>query len=797
MLVVRTDRHGDFSTYTPALVASRAARRQPPAGFDPRLVRGRRSPSRSSARATSTAKPSTVCPEPALQAPQIDYLAKDYASFRRLMLDRLASVMPDWSERNPADLGVTLVELLAYAGDQLATSQDAVATEAYLGTARRRVSVRRHARLVDYAMHDGCNARAWVCFEVAERGAADGASLPAGTRVLTRALNAPPPCRRINWMMCSRTNPVVFETLHEVTLAHRRNAIAFYTWGDPTCCLPQGRRGHPRGSAAESGSGRGRRAGLRGGAGPESGRPEDADPTHRHAVRLSSRRRRARPTARPARRCSRSSWDDEDALAVPALPQGVRRRVGRTCRGASVARGNVVLADHGLTVLEGDASCAPRQRARATALPSGAAAHLALTHAVPYDDRAARAQSGGRGRTLRPAHVRAARSSCWRGIDDVDCPQRDLLGTATASPRDFVVEIEDDGRARLRFGDGVLGRRPRPARRSGATYRVGQRGGRQRRRRGDGAAGHLPIAASARCATRCRRAAASTRSRSSRSGCYAPQAFRRRSARSPPPTTPRPRSAIPTCSARRRRGAGPAAGTRVFVTVDRAAATPVDAAFEERPARVPRALPHGRPRPRDRRAALRAARHRAERLRRGRLLPRPTSAARCSTRSAPAICRTAAGASSTPTTSRSASRSSSARSSPRPCDVPGCRLSVRASTRFQRWGEDPHGELDDGRIDMRPAGDRPAGQRSQRAGERSHRVLTMSGWAMSETRDSTAAAASLWPMPVPIVATVRACRRWPYRIGTHAAFLRAHASRAFGARRRRGRAERPQVRSRP
>ena len=37
-----------------------------------------------------------------------------------------------------------------------------MATEAYLATARRRISVRRHARLVDYRMHEGCNARAWV-----------------------------------------------------------------------------------------------------------------------------------------------------------------------------------------------------------------------------------------------------------------------------------------------------------------------------------------------------------------------------------------------------------------------------------------------------------------------------------------------------------------------------------------------------------------------------------------------------------------------------------------------------------
>ena len=77
--------------------------------------------------------------------------------------------MPDWRERNPADLGVALVELLAYVGDHLSYRQDAVATEAYLGTARRRVSVRRHARLVDYRMHDGCNAR-----DVAARAAGRG-----------------------------------------------------------------------------------------------------------------------------------------------------------------------------------------------------------------------------------------------------------------------------------------------------------------------------------------------------------------------------------------------------------------------------------------------------------------------------------------------------------------------------------------------------------------------------------------------------------------------------------------------
>ena len=48
------------------------------------------------------------------------------------MLDRMAVLMPAWQERNPADLGVALVEALAYSADQLSYQQDAVATEAYL-----------------------------------------------------------------------------------------------------------------------------------------------------------------------------------------------------------------------------------------------------------------------------------------------------------------------------------------------------------------------------------------------------------------------------------------------------------------------------------------------------------------------------------------------------------------------------------------------------------------------------------------------------------------------------------------
>jgi hypothetical protein len=150
VLVVEVDQRGDFSTYTLSLINPSTGATL--AGIDPALASIDFSfkvecPSDFDCRVDE------VCPTVAEEPPHIDYLAKDYASFRRLMLDRLSLLLPGWAERSAADLAVTLVELLAYVGDHLSYRQDAIATEAYLGTARRRTSVRRHARLVDYLLH--------------------------------------------------------------------------------------------------------------------------------------------------------------------------------------------------------------------------------------------------------------------------------------------------------------------------------------------------------------------------------------------------------------------------------------------------------------------------------------------------------------------------------------------------------------------------------------------------------------------------------------------------------------------
>ena len=151
--VLTLDRAGDGTSYTLRLVGLE--------GIDP-LYESVEFSFRVDCPVELDCLPASTCAPADLPEPDLDHLAKDYASFRRLILDRLALIMPAWRERHVPDIGIALVELLAYVGDHLSYYQDAVATEAYLDTARQRTSVRRHARLVDYDLHDGCNARAWV-----------------------------------------------------------------------------------------------------------------------------------------------------------------------------------------------------------------------------------------------------------------------------------------------------------------------------------------------------------------------------------------------------------------------------------------------------------------------------------------------------------------------------------------------------------------------------------------------------------------------------------------------------------
>jgi hypothetical protein len=462
VLTVQVNQAGDYSTYTFRLTNLPPI---PPngSGFDPQLSAVDFS-FKVECPSDFDCEEATVCPPPEFVEPEINYLAKDYSSFRRLVLDRLSTLMPDWRERHAADAQVALVEMLAYVGDHLSYFQDAVAAESYLGTARRRISVRRHARLLDYFVHDGTNARTWVSFEVAS--AADGTPVPAKTMVLSRGSTPEVAVTTVNLAKAIAEQPTVFETLHDLVLNHFHNSISFYTWSDSDCCLPAGAT-----KATLLDTGLTLKAGdvliFEEVLSPTTGRVADADPLRRCAVRLKTVTKRKDPL--DGTDVVDIEWLAQDALQFPlCLTALVVDDSGtESVKEISVARGNIALADHGLTLTAEDLipPVVPdaglyRPRLRLSE----------VTARVKYEDVQARAEPASTAldqdvREALPVVTLDDGNETWRA-------QRDLLGSDRFAP-EFVVEVERDGTAHLRFGDGVSGKQPDEGAEFTATYRVG------------------------------------------------------------------------------------------------------------------------------------------------------------------------------------------------------------------------------------------------------------------------------------------------------------------------------------
>lgn len=79
-----------------------------------------------------------------------DWIARDYDSFRLMMMEELAYRHPDRRRWTPADVEAVIVELVASALDRLSHATDAIHAERYLETARRPQSVRRLLQMIGY-----------------------------------------------------------------------------------------------------------------------------------------------------------------------------------------------------------------------------------------------------------------------------------------------------------------------------------------------------------------------------------------------------------------------------------------------------------------------------------------------------------------------------------------------------------------------------------------------------------------------------------------------------------------------
>jgi Baseplate J-like protein len=221
VLDLRVDTAGDFSFYTLAIDSPALDRFFNHVAFSFKAL----CPS------TLDCEPAPhECPPPAGSLPPIDYLAKDFTSFRKALSDFSRLRYPEWEERSEADFGMMFMEALCKVGDDLSYLQDRIRAEASLETATQRRSLVRHARMVDYEPRPATAARVVLQFDVP----AGTTSLPAGIGVDA----ATPDGTRIRF---ETGEGLLGPQSFPVNRAWNRNpGMRAYYWDDALRCLVTG-----------------------------------------------------------------------------------------------------------------------------------------------------------------------------------------------------------------------------------------------------------------------------------------------------------------------------------------------------------------------------------------------------------------------------------------------------------------------------------------------------------------------------------------------------------------------------
>lgn len=397
------------------------------------------------------------------QAPAIDYLAKDYESFKHTLIAAMSARVPGWQPTSEADLDQVLIDLVAADADELSDYQDRVMSEAYLATARKRVSVARHARLMDYHIHEGNQSSAWLALKVTGAPA-----LPAGFGAWTG----------LKWQ---DAGSAIFASATPVSCDARLNTLDFYTWGDAVSAIEEGATRADLAlpvplNAANPGDAIVFRDLLRATPGrplvlqqvlnPETGKAPGRDPKARQFVRLLDGDAGAEAVFDPvaALWTVRVHWRDADALTQRYCLL-TRCTPGGVVRGVTAVYGNLVRIAHGrpyrTTFLPPSAALTPSDDIPFVHVDS---AHYEVTRRhlevgawgtlcelpnapLSYRDTA----PGGEEPTRTTLVVKVS------GFADPWDEQSDLI-ESEAGDEHYIVETDEYGVSRIRFGNDVNGR---------------------------------------------------------------------------------------------------------------------------------------------------------------------------------------------------------------------------------------------------------------------------------------------------------------------------------------------------
>ncbi|WP_331755552.1 hypothetical protein [Streptomyces sp. NBC_01643] len=411
-------------------------------------------------------------PQQPLTPPDYDTLARDYPALRAMLLERL-QVLDPGADLSAPDLVVTLVELFAHLGDLLHYRLDRVTTEGWLSTARRRASVQRHARAVDFPVYPAISASSTVQIVVSAETGSDATAVVKPGDTASDAARITP-----------EATCFTLETDDDRTVRASHAEVALYDWTEDDATLTAGatsavlvRPGATASTAdwlvpgdllafevvavddiAKQQAWAGGTAGTAAGVWPRE--PLASHPAQ--VVTVTSVVDFTDPLS-PGLDLIRVFWDGNDALAAD-VPCSIDQRAGAR---VGVARLGLFRAHHGL-VVDGLATLAPVDRL--TGLPADPAldevADYALVAAGPEGAPGLSHAPGGRPWQLdvtvtlpNGTRVHAERVTS-------------MLGASSAG-FSVVVDADDELPAMMRFRTGTLGLNPPAGSVVSARYQVG------------------------------------------------------------------------------------------------------------------------------------------------------------------------------------------------------------------------------------------------------------------------------------------------------------------------------------
>ena len=301
---------GDYSTYTLVITD---------AGFDPLLseLDFKFRPGCFSNDCSPGWEPAAPPPSPLT----IDYLAKDYDSFRHTLITAMQQRVPGWQSTSEADMDQVLIDLFSASGDELSDYQDRVMAEAYFSSCRSRVSLARHARLMDYHIHQGNQSTTPLALKIA--GTVTGTLTLSDGTLINHIFNLPAGFTVWAGDPDVPETRIYFATREAAVLHPLLNALGLYTWqdvkpslaaGDTTADLAPSTTDQVSCDIVTAliNNGVVKELVVQEWLNPATGRPSGANPDKRQRLRLLSAETVADPMT--GMFCVRITWREEDAL---------------------------------------------------------------------------------------------------------------------------------------------------------------------------------------------------------------------------------------------------------------------------------------------------------------------------------------------------------------------------------------------------------------------------------------------------------------------------------------------------